>query len=150
MTKSWVDTVLTHDNNWLVLVVHGVDGLGYEALPHELIDEYYQYIKAKQDENKVWVATFGDVAKYMRERVAAKVQSSEKGGKITVTLTHPLDKTLYNVPLTLKTYVSSAWKQVTVKQGNKSQRVSTAIDEKGTYLLYQADPNSRTIELSAG
>ncbi|MEZ4931439.1 MAG: hypothetical protein R2788_04810 [Saprospiraceae bacterium] len=25
--KSWVDTCLAHDNIWLVLVFHGVDGL---------------------------------------------------------------------------------------------------------------------------
>lgn len=146
--KSWVDTAVTHDNTWLVLVVHGIDGLGWEALPHELIDEYYRYIKAKQDEGKIWVATFGDVARYIRERMAAKVEQKEKSGKIIITLTHSLDKSMYDIPLTLKTYVSSVWKQAAVKQGNKIRKVSAGTDEKGTYVLYQAVPNSGDVELS--
>jgi peptidoglycan/xylan/chitin deacetylase (PgdA/CDA1 family) len=148
MMKSWVDTALTHTNTWLVLVVHGIDGLGYEALPHEMIDEYYQYIKAKQDENKIWIATFGDVARYIRERMAAKVQQNTKGTTIIVNLTHSLDKSMYYIPLTLKTYVSPGWKQVTVKQGAKVMKVSTAKDEKGTYVLYQAVPNTASVLIS--
>src|SRR5215831_10549610 len=66
LMKSWVDTTLAHDKIWLVLVFHGIDGLGYEALPHELLDTYFQ--KIKRHEADLWIATFSDVAKYMRER----------------------------------------------------------------------------------
>src|SRR6266536_5365283 len=38
LMQSWADTTLAHDNIWLVLVFHGVDGIGWEALPHELLD----------------------------------------------------------------------------------------------------------------
>ncbi|MBS1525176.1 MAG: polysaccharide deacetylase family protein [Bacteroidetes bacterium] len=100
MMKSWVDTAYNSKDMWLVLVFHGVDSLGYEALNHQLLDEYFQYIKGKED--KLWIATFGDATKYMREREAAKVNSTEKAGKIMVTLTHSLDKKMYYLPLTLK------------------------------------------------
>src|ERR1700742_504461 len=33
LMKSWVDTAVTKNNTWLVLVFHGIDGMGYEALP---------------------------------------------------------------------------------------------------------------------
>jgi hypothetical protein len=46
--KSWVDTVEAHDNNWLVLVFHGVDGIGWEALPGSLLQEYFSYIKTSR------------------------------------------------------------------------------------------------------
>jgi peptidoglycan/xylan/chitin deacetylase (PgdA/CDA1 family) len=146
LMKSWVDTVAAHPNNWLVLVFHGVDNIGWEALPHELLAEYFEYIKQKED--KLWVATFGDVTKYMRERMNAKVQVSEKDNKVLVNLSHSLDPKLYNLPLTLKSYVTSDWKTVQVKQGEKVQRVQPRQDTKGTFILYQALPNAQPVELS--
>ena len=146
MMKSWVDTVATHDNNWLVLVFHGVDGIGYEALPHEMLDEYFQYIKQK--ENILWVATFADVSKYMRERMSAVVKATETKDKISITLTHSLDKSSYNVPLTLKTYIPAKWKIVKVKQGDKVENVSVVSDGTGTYVQYQVFPNVVPVEIS--
>lgn len=145
LMKSWVDTVAAHNNNWLVLVIHGVDGIGWEALPSTLLDEYFTYIKARED--KLWVATYADVTKYMRQRMNAKVQAQEKENNITVNLTHSLDKSLYNLPLTLKTYVPAGWKTVKVKQGKKEQQVQPQKDAKGTYVLYQALPNTGPAEL---
>ncbi len=100
MMKAWVDTVASHQNNWLVLVFHGVDGIGYEALPHELLDEYFQYIKSK--ESTVWIGTFADVTKYMRERMAATIESENVSDKIKIMLKHTLNQTLYDYPLTLR------------------------------------------------
>ena len=146
LMKSWVDTVAAHNNFWLVLVFHGVDNVGWEALPHELLQNYFEYIK--QREKKLWVATFADVTKYMRQRMNAKVQVSKKENKVIVNLQHSLDKTMYNLPLTLKSYVSEAWKTVKVKQGAKEQRVQPKQDAKGMFILYQAFPNAEPVELS--
>jgi hypothetical protein len=146
LMKSWVDTAATRHDTWLVLVIHGVDSLGYEALQSTLLDEYFQYIKNKDE--KVWIATFGDVTKYMRERESAKVQDSQKDKKIFVTITQPLDQKMYNMPLTLKTYVSSEWKKVSVQQGKHTQQTKVEKDEKGTYVLYQAHPNGAALILS--
>ncbi|MDB5134321.1 MAG: polysaccharide deacetylase family protein [Mucilaginibacter sp.] len=143
LMKSWVDTAAAKNNTWLVLVFHGVDSLGYEALNHTLLDEYFQYIKGNED--KLWVATFGDVTRYMREREHAKVNGAEKNGKITVTLAHTLDSKMYDLPLTLKTYVPSVWKKIRIQQGENSKQATIAKDEKGNYVLYQADVNATTI-----
>jgi hypothetical protein len=104
LMKSWVDTVEAHDNNWLVLVFHGVDGIGWEALPGSLLQEYFSYIKHHED--KSWIATFGDVTKYMRERMSASVKSEMVGKKINIELTHSLDQSMYDLPLTLRTAMS--------------------------------------------
>jgi peptidoglycan/xylan/chitin deacetylase (PgdA/CDA1 family) len=147
LMKSWVDTAAVRKDTWLVLVFHGIDSLGYEALNHELLDEYFQYIKSSED--KLWVATFGDVTKYMREREHAEVKSSNNGNdKITITLTHSLDKKMYDVPLTLKTYVPSGWKAVKIKQGNHNSHIQPTHAKDGNYVFYQADPNGAAITLS--
>ncbi len=146
MMKAWVDTTAGQENIWLVLVIHGVDRIGWEALTSQNIDVYFRYIKSK--ENDLWVATFGDVARYMRERMNSEVKSSENKGKITVTLTHSLDKSIYDLPLTLKTLVRPEWKEVIVKQGYESKRIPTQKTGNATFVQYQASPNAGNIEIT--
>jgi hypothetical protein len=146
LMKSWVDTLVTYDNVWLALTFHGVDGIGWEAEPHEKLDEYFQYMKARED--RLWVATFQEVTKYMRERMHAKVQANQEEDKVMVNLTHTLDKTMYDVPLTVKTYVPSGWKAVLVQQGEQEDQINPEQDEKGTCVMYQAFPNAGEIVLS--
>jgi len=99
-------------------------------------------------EGKLWVATFGEATKYMRERMSASVKVEKQNDKILVNLSHTLDKNHYGVPLTLKTYVNGDWKEILVKQGSKSETVSSSSDDVGTYVLYQATPNGSAVELS--
>jgi peptidoglycan/xylan/chitin deacetylase (PgdA/CDA1 family) len=148
LMESWVDTTCANKDMWLVLVFHGIDSLGWEWTPIPKLEEYFNYIVAREE--KVWIATFGDVTKYMREREHATLNTAmvaKKGAvadtlTIHVTLTHSLDKTMYDLPLTLKTYVPEGWKQVTVKQGSDTTKMTIQRDEKGTYVLYQVKPNS--------
>ncbi|KAA9035454.1 polysaccharide deacetylase family protein [Ginsengibacter hankyongi] len=144
--KSWVDTLLAHNNIWLVLVFHGIDTLGWEPINHEELVEYFQYIKNKED--SLWVATFKDVTKYMRERMAVKVTQEKSENKITLTLLHSLDTSLYNLPLTLKTYLPASWKGVNVHQNNKTRKSEILKDDNGKYVLFQANPNKGKIELT--
>lgn len=146
MMKSWIDTTATHDNIWLVLVFHGVDSIGWEAISSELYNEYFQYMKSK--ENDIWIATFADVTKYMRERKNSNIKTVGKSRKITVNISHSLDKTMYNIPLTLKTYIPSDWDEVQVKQGGKKKIILPLRDDKGSFVLYQAYPNSDDVEVS--
>jgi peptidoglycan/xylan/chitin deacetylase (PgdA/CDA1 family) len=140
LMESWVDTTCANKDMWLVLVFHGIDSLGWEWTPIPKLEEYFNYIVAR--EGQVWVATFGDVTKYMREREAAKVGLVAGGGAMNVTLTHSLDKTMYDLPLTLKTYIPDGWKMVTVRQGARVKKVDIQHDDKGRYVLYQVKPNS--------
>ena len=147
LMKSWIDTVEAHDNQWLVLVFHGVDGIGWEALPGSLLQDYFGYIK--QHDEKSWIATFGDVTKYIRERMNGTVQGKMSGKKITVDLTHTLDESMYDLPLTLRTSVPASWKNAVVKQGDKVQNVQVSKNDKGSYILYQLIPNKGTAEISS-
>ncbi len=144
--KSWVDTVVSQGNTWLVLVFHGIDGIGWEAVDSELLDTYFQYIKSQEED--IWVATFGNVARYMRQRMDAKVNTKIRDNKISVELTHQLDTTMYNIPLTLKTYLPAEWDTVKIKQGDNEQSVKTNNDTKGVYVQYEAYPNQHTIEVN--
>jgi peptidoglycan/xylan/chitin deacetylase (PgdA/CDA1 family) len=143
--NSWVDTIVNHNNVWLVLTFHGVDGIGWEAKPHEELKAFFSYMK--QHESKLWVATFRDATKYMRERMSANIDSKENDGDIRISLTHTLDKDLYNLPLTLKTYPGTE-DSLSVTQGDERIRYVSGTDEKGKYILYQALPNSDEIRIT--
>ncbi|HEY4965414.1 MAG TPA: hypothetical protein VII28_03400, partial [Puia sp.] len=107
---------------------------------------YFNYIKARED--KLWITTFGDATRYMREREHATVNSNEKDGKIYVSLTHSLDKKMYDLTLTLKTYVPDQWSKVAMSQGASMHRVDVQHDEKGSYVIYQVEPNTSNALLS--
>jgi peptidoglycan/xylan/chitin deacetylase (PgdA/CDA1 family) len=146
LMTSWIDTTLAHDNIWLVLVIHGVDGLGWKPLSHEELERYFTYIKNRED--SLWVATFGEVARYTRERMAAKIVEKKQGDTIAIQLTHVLDSSLYNIPLTLKTYIPEDWSSVTVRQGDLEEVIDPLRDANGSFVRYRATPNRTEIRLS--
>jgi len=144
--NEWVDITASQDNIWLVTVIHGIDGIGYEPLTGQTVDDHFSYIKSK--ENDLWVATFADAARYIKQRMNAKVNSSQKGEKINVTVTHPLNKKLYDLPLTLKTYVNPEWNEAQVKQGKSVTKVTVQREGASAFVLYQAMPGKGVIEIS--
>lgn len=146
LMKAWVDTTINRHDTWLVLTHHGVEGIGWEALPATELNEYFTYIKNRED--KLWMATFADVTKYMRERQSAKVQSDLKNGYIAVSVSHPLNKGFYNIPLTMKTYVPTEWKKVSVTQNGKKHMVKAMNDNGGYYVLYQVNANGSPVLLT--
>jgi len=147
LMKSWVDTLVARNNVWLVLTFHGVDGIGWEAKPHQELQEYFSYMKEHDDH--LWIAPFRDATKYMRERMAANVNSREEDDTIQVTLEHSLDKGLYNYPLTLRTYVPDDWTEVRVSQGGKDLKAVKKSDDRGTFVMYDALPNGDNISIAS-
>jgi peptidoglycan/xylan/chitin deacetylase (PgdA/CDA1 family) len=139
MMKAWVDTTMTRHDTWLVLTHHGVEGIGWEALPGAELDEYFTYLKNHED--KLWIATFGDVTKYMRERQSANVTTGAENGKLIIKVSYPLDKRFYTIPLTLKTYLPAGWKNAAVTQNGKAVNADLMHDKKGDYVLYQVKAN---------
>ena len=84
MMKSWVDTSIGR-GIWLVLVFHGIEGIGWEALTTETMRAYLDYIKEHQ--GHMWIATFQDGARYARERVNSTVRTNVSGEAIEVSVT---------------------------------------------------------------
>jgi peptidoglycan/xylan/chitin deacetylase (PgdA/CDA1 family) len=142
--KSWVDRAASRDNIWLVLVFHGVEGIGWEPKPAAELEEYFSYIAGRED---VWVGTFRDVTRYMRQRMAAAVRWSRDGEEIHVELSHALDPERYDYPLTLSTHVPDGWDFVEVVQGD-SQHVTNVRRSGGkSTVSYEAVPNAGPVVL---
>lgn len=146
--KAWVDTVMKHENNWLVLVFHGVENLGWEPKTRPELVEYFSYMKA--NEQDLWIATFRDVTKYLRERKATQVTSEVTKDAITVTLASDLDTAVYAVPLTLKTYIPGDWTSAKLSQSEETDELEIEKDEKGSFVIYEAKPSSGQVVIEKG
>jgi hypothetical protein len=145
LMKSWIDTCAAKNNIWLVLVFHGVEGIGWKPLPGSEYRAYYSYLKSKGD--RLWVATFGDVAKYIRERMNARVEKVQEKGGTLVKLSHNLG-TEYDLPLTVKTYIPESSGTPSVKQGDNDVKFGTGNDTKGRYILYRLIPNTEPVKIT--
>ncbi|MBE9489311.1 MAG: polysaccharide deacetylase family protein [Bacteroidetes bacterium] len=146
--KSWVDTCIKYNNIWLVLVFHGIDGIGWEPKTGDELEEYFSYINKK--ETHLWVATFADVTKYIRERKNVIISSMVQDNTIVVNISSNLDPEIYDVPITLKTYVPKAWKTILLNQKFKPEnepKLKIQKDELGSYVLYSALPNEGELML---
>jgi peptidoglycan/xylan/chitin deacetylase (PgdA/CDA1 family) len=143
LMKSWVDTLMVHDNVWLVLTFHGVDGVGWEAKPHQELKEYFSYMKSKEAD--LWIATFGEVTKYIRQRMNSKIDLNINDDVISIKSSHNLDSTFYNLPMTFKTYVNHKWNNIVINQGKQNISYRRGVDEKGSYLLFDALLNKEIV-----
>jgi hypothetical protein len=133
---------------WLVLVIHGVDGVGYQPLPTTNVTEYFDYLKATSD--RVWVATYQDGAKYLRERMKSTVTTKRDGQTIEVSVTHSLDPKVYDLPLTARTTVPSDWTSAQVRQGGTTVVVPVRRDGSESYAQYRIAPNGGAARLARG
>src|SRR5262249_16523184 len=95
LMKSWVDKTAALGNIWRVLVFHGVDGVGWKPKTSAELKDYFGYLNAKKQ--SLWVATFQDVAKYIREREHGAVVSYRGGAEISVVLRSDLTDLSYDL-----------------------------------------------------
>jgi peptidoglycan/xylan/chitin deacetylase (PgdA/CDA1 family) len=143
--KGWVDKSLA-TGTWLVLVIHGVEGIGWQPIPAAHLREYFDYMKA--NEARLWVTTFRDAGKYARERMASTVTTKQAGDAIDVTVTHALSPKLYNLPLTARTTVPAGWAQADIQQGNARQTVPVQREGGNAHVMYRIAPNAGPARLT--
>jgi hypothetical protein len=139
---SNIDANLDHAiayHAWYIMYLHNVPN-----------DTYYlatvlDHIVARN----LWMATFGEVALYMRERMAStlSVLSSDTSA-IQLGLTNSLDGSIYNEPLTIRSRVPFTWLKVKIAQGGSSTIVDSAVEGDDTVVYFDAVPNNGTIVLT--
>ena len=142
--NGWIEKSLA-TGTWLVLVIHGIEGIGYEPVPAANLRAYLDYMKARED--RLWVATFADAAKYVRERMASQATTKQAGNAIEVTVRHSLDPKRYDLQLTAKTTVPAEWSAVRVRQGNVTKTIAVQRERGDSYVTYRITPNGSVARL---
>jgi len=145
LMESWINTTSTNENIWLVLVIHGVEDFGWEPKTENELREYFVYMKSKEPE--VWIGTFGDVTKYLRERKATQLSATLSGDELIIDLASELDSEVYDVPLTIKTYVPDNWKAASITTSIGEIDTDTFSDEGGEFVIFNVAPSEKSILL---
>lgn len=130
--------------SWLVWLLHGIDDdPACCPIASPVLQANLDHVTS--DSNKWWVETFGNVSRYIQERDAAvlTVLSSE-AASITLRLTHGLDNTIFDYPLTLRRPMPSGWAAAAVTQDGAAVE-SRIVDGK---LMFDAVPNGGDIVLA--
>ncbi|MDO4461565.1 MAG: polysaccharide deacetylase family protein [Bacteroidia bacterium] len=89
-------------NGWSTLLFHEIDeGPGYSPFPSTEIRKSLEYLK--ENESNFWVATMGNVARYIVERDNATLNLRKENNKYTAILSlENYDEEIYNIPVTFK------------------------------------------------
>jgi len=89
------------NGQWVAPLLHGIDAGGYDPVPSSELSKHFQYVQGLQ--NQVWVDTFGNISRYVKERDNALLQvNSTTTNSIIFTLTCSLYAQLFNYPLTVE------------------------------------------------
>ena len=84
--NGWIDTAVS-DSGWLIEMWHNVmpeDDGGYQTLLISDAEEHLDYVKKKSDDNDIWVATFDEAVKYIREKQNVNVMAYIDGDELHV------------------------------------------------------------------
>jgi peptidoglycan/xylan/chitin deacetylase (PgdA/CDA1 family) len=126
---------------WLTLMFHDVpDAAAFASI--------LDYVQGK---DIYWIDTFGNVARYMKERMNSTVQVvTDTPSQITidVVMDSSLPTSLYNVPLTIRSTVPFSWSQVLMQQGGNVQTLTPTVENGEKVVYYNALPNGGDIVLT--
>lgn len=136
---NWITRLLKR-HEWGVTMTHGIT-TGYDCFPDpQVLWHHLEQVASMQD--RIWVATFHDIAAYTAERDTISLDiRQEPKGIISITPKMPLDEQIFCQPLTLvvDAIVSEA------RQGRKR----LIITKKNQTTLIDFDPHGGEIELKA-
>ncbi len=152
--KSWVDRTVT-ESGWYVPFIHKVGDVSGTEMTYSVIDELFAYIDKYQDAGDVWVSTFSDAVKYVRERQNTEVAVRYEAGNVYLTLTMAdmtedglaLPRDVFNHPLTVKVEVPESYDTVHYFLDGKLMTANTFTENDVTYAYVDAIPDGEEIVL---
>ena len=127
---------------WMVAMLHAITN-GYAAFPNAgILEEHLKYVQTLKD--RLWVDTFGNVGRYVKERDAAQLAVKRDATSATLTLTTGLDASLFNVPLTVVIeHVAAASAEAKREGDPASLPVTLAADR----LLLELVPDAKPVTI---
>ncbi|HEX3019029.1 MAG TPA: polysaccharide deacetylase family protein [Chitinispirillaceae bacterium] len=138
-------------NGWLVWCHHGVgnDGHGYSNTNLDALKGNLDYLD--NNRSKFWTATFGSVARYIKERNAASLAvKTTAANSITISLTDNLVDSVYDYPLTIRRPLPDGWTDAVVTQGTEEVD-DTILTVDGTKIIqFKAVPDGGDIVIESG
>ncbi len=131
---------------WLVVTFHGIDDgtvprdcLGWEALPLPRFQAVLDGLEAAD----LWIAPFGRVVRYVRERdAAALLLRGQTPSVLTVALEDGLEDRVYDEPLTVRLWLPEGWRAAALFRDGEPLPFRR---EPSGALVFAAPPDGRLI-----
>lgn len=135
-------------NGWCVYLVHGIDNDGgYSSLSSDTLKAGLEYLHAHPD--VFWVSSFGNVAKYIRERNAVSVKELLcNDDTMTVQITDTLDRSVYTMPITIRRPLPAGWSGAAASQSGHNLSVQFVNINTTKYIIFDVIPNNATVVIS--
>ena len=135
-------------NGLVVFLIHAIDNdPGYSPTTSDNIRGALDYLQTNN--NKFWVSTFSNIARYIKERNDASIlEVSVSDTSIALFLAGTLPDSIYNYPITIRRQLPNGWSSFSVMQNNiiiNSRLVDT---NSVKYVEFDAVPDNGEIVIS--
>lgn len=137
-------------NGWAVYMHHGIGSDTHTGATTNIdeLKKHLDYLDKNRD--KIWAETFGNVARYIKERDAGSLTvKSSTINKITVSLTDSLVDSIFNYPLTIRRPLPDGWEKVAVTQNSKPLDDSIVIVNSKKYMMFNVIPDGGDIVIAS-
>jgi hypothetical protein len=133
---------------WCVFLTHGIDADGgYSPTQSTELAGHLAYMNTNRAD--YWVATFSDVVKYIKERNAARLaETVVSADLLSLTVTDNLANDVYNVPITVRRQLPTAWANATVMAGSTPVASTISTVNGNKYIVFEVTPDQGEIRLA--
>lgn len=137
----WLTDLMAR-GEWGVTMTHGTT-YGWDMWDDPQL-LYNFFAEAKTYADSLWIAPFGNVAAYLKERENAIVSWTSNGNTIVLTpRVHDLDTELFNEPLTFR--IEGNFEGLSISATQNYQTIE--VKNLGTHILFDAVPNGEEVIL---
>ena len=152
MIKKRIDDAA---HGWYAPITHMVGDVEDTDLPLSVAHKMFSYISELKNDGKVWVTTFSNAVKYVRERQNSIVRAWEEDGSVYVNLSmasltedgKPLPLDIFNHPLTVKVELPDSYYIFKYTTDGKEYTASSFIENGKRYAYLNLVPNGSDVKL---
>ena len=153
---EWIKTSIDNAaNGWYIPITHRVGDSENADLTYEMADRMFEYIASLRDEGKVWVTTYSEAVKYVRERQNSSARAYVGNGSIYVEVSMsdvtadglPLTADVFNTPLTVKVEVPAEYGDIYYTTAEKEYLAQPFSDGSKNYVYVNVVPNAGPVRL---
>jgi hypothetical protein len=147
--NAFADQAVTQ-KGWSVYCHHGIGSQTHSWATTNLnaMKSHLEYLDKNRD--KIWCETFGNVARYIRERDAKPTitQKSSTETSFTLTVTDNLADSIFNYPLSIRCPLPTGWTASFVTQGGKIMADTIVTVSSKQYIQFKAVPDGGDVVIS--
>ena len=127
---------------WCVFLIHGIDNDGgYSPTKSAILRSHLETMKLLS--NRFWIAPFGDVVRYIRERNAVTItELFNRKSSITVRVSDKLENSVYNYPVTIRRVLPANWKSATIEQNGQKVKTKIVNIDGMKYIMFDIVPDN--------